>query len=356
MSPLPTISVALATYNGERYLRAQLDSLASQELLPAELVVGDDRSSDHTVDILNDFARTAPFPVRLQINDRRLGYADNFLDIARRCRGDVVAFCDQDDMWYPQKLSRVAAAFARRPEAVLVAHYARVVDAHGKDLGRRWPRYSLEGVYRPPSLPLTYFPGFTMIARRSLFDVTDLDIRSIEGHSEEPTFSHDVLVWLMAACVGNVVVLPEELASYRQHQGNMFGAPHVGISEKLRRTLAANADTCDGQAASLRQQTDYLTSWAAERARGGHVDWARNARARASQYRELESSARQRAHLYRAPTTRQALARWRDTYWADEVTPPARRRSVWKNLVVALANPVTRRGRGPDERAERLDR
>src|SRR4051812_17314881 len=100
------VSIALATYNGARYLHAQLDSLLAQTLKPEELVVGDDGSNDETLTILKDFALTAPFPTRIQVNAARLGYADNFLATAARCSSPLIAFCDQDDVWMPTKLQR----------------------------------------------------------------------------------------------------------------------------------------------------------------------------------------------------------------------------------------------------------
>ncbi len=79
------ISIALATYNGERWLREQLDSLARQTLLPCELVISDDQSSDDTLVVIREFAATSPFPVRVVRNDIRRGFADNFMNALRHC-------------------------------------------------------------------------------------------------------------------------------------------------------------------------------------------------------------------------------------------------------------------------------
>ena len=97
------ISIAMATYNGEKYIKEQLQSLSNQTSLPFELVVGDDGSTDATLDILKEFCAHAPFPVRIHQNQANLGFARNFLDTARRCKGDWIAFCDQDDVWLPDK-------------------------------------------------------------------------------------------------------------------------------------------------------------------------------------------------------------------------------------------------------------
>ena len=103
--PPETISVALCTYNGERFLEEQLASLEAQERRPDELVVCDDRSTDNTVSLLESFARTASFPVRIHINPINLGSTVNFDRAMRLCAGSLIAFCDQDDIWSPVHLS-----------------------------------------------------------------------------------------------------------------------------------------------------------------------------------------------------------------------------------------------------------
>lgn len=92
------ISVAMATYNGAAYLEQQLESLANQVLHPGELVVTDDGSSDGTLALIEDFARRAPFPVRLVRNEARLGYRGNFIKTSTICGCELIAFCDQDDV------------------------------------------------------------------------------------------------------------------------------------------------------------------------------------------------------------------------------------------------------------------
>src|SRR6476660_7280126 len=112
MQAKSTISVAMCTFNGGKYLTAQLHSLLKQEILPQELVVGDDGSTDNTIDLLNKFSNIAPFPVYITQNTRTLGWQNNFLSTASRCSGDWVAFCDQDDIWLPNKLSDVQQAIS----------------------------------------------------------------------------------------------------------------------------------------------------------------------------------------------------------------------------------------------------
>ena len=95
----------MCTYNGERFLAAQLASIAKQTRMPDELVVHDDKSSDHTVAILQEFAHSALFPVRIIENPRNLGYAANFEAAIRNCDADLIALADQDDVC-PARISR----------------------------------------------------------------------------------------------------------------------------------------------------------------------------------------------------------------------------------------------------------
>lgn len=97
------VSVAMASYNGAKYLQAQLQSLVEQERQPDELVVSDDASTDTTRDLLCAFAGAAPFRVALYRNAAQGGYGKNFARALSLCGGDLVFLCDQDDVWFPEK-------------------------------------------------------------------------------------------------------------------------------------------------------------------------------------------------------------------------------------------------------------
>lgn len=101
------ISIAMATYNGAKYLKEQLDSFVVQTLLPDELVVCDDGSKDETVEILQSFAELAPFDVHIHCNPKNLGYAQNFNRALSLCSGEMVFLSDQDDVWFPDKIKTI---------------------------------------------------------------------------------------------------------------------------------------------------------------------------------------------------------------------------------------------------------
>lgn len=123
------VSIAMATYNGERFLGAQLQSFLDQERQPDELVVCDDGSTDSTVTILEEFAAEAPFAVHLHRNPERLNFSRNFERAVLLCRGEIIFLSDQDDVWFPQKICTVCEVFERKPESQAVLNGQVITDA-----------------------------------------------------------------------------------------------------------------------------------------------------------------------------------------------------------------------------------
>jgi glycosyltransferase involved in cell wall biosynthesis len=129
MTTGPRVSIAMATYNGERFIREQLDSFAAQTLLPDELVVCDDGSTDSTMKIVEEFAATVPFSVKIYRNAERLDFSRNFEKALSFCTGEIVFFSDQDDVWFPEKIEVVIAQFDRDPAIQVVANDQLLTDA-----------------------------------------------------------------------------------------------------------------------------------------------------------------------------------------------------------------------------------
>lgn len=106
---MKTVSVVMATYNGENYLREQLDSILVQSYPVYELIIQDDCSTDGTTDIVSQYIEKYPF-IKLFVNEHNVGCNENFRLAAMHATGDFVAFSDQDDIWFQQKLERQVAA------------------------------------------------------------------------------------------------------------------------------------------------------------------------------------------------------------------------------------------------------
>lgn len=219
------ISVALCTYNGARFLNEQLNSLLTQTRLPDELVVCDDCSTDATVSIVENFARVAPFEIKLRVNNVTLGSCKNFERAISLCSGEIIALCDQDDVWLPHKLAVSEEIFLSKPEIGLVFGDAELVDEHLRPLGKRLWDYTFpvrdrklfkRGGALDVLCKYNVVTGATM-AFRAVYRSILLPIPSLE------LLIHDGWIALVIAAHAKVAFLPNPLMKYRQHPGQQLG-------------------------------------------------------------------------------------------------------------------------------------
>lgn len=230
------VAVAMCTYNGARFLQAQLDSLAGQTRPPDELVVGDDGSSDGTLDILDRFAAGAGRGIRMDLrrNPANLGYAANFDATLRRTAGDVVFLCDQDDVWHPEKIDRMCAEFERRPRLGLLHTDARLVDADGKDL-----RCGLFEALEMTAAEISAEHAgraFDVLLRRNTVTGATAAIRRealLEALPVAEGWVHDEWLALRTSLGWEVDCLDWASIDYRQHGGNQIGMRRRTWREKL---------------------------------------------------------------------------------------------------------------------------
>ncbi len=221
-----TIAVALCTYNGERHLPQLLESLLSQERVPDELVASDDCSTDGTVALLERFATHAPFRVRINRNNRNVGATANFEYAIGMCESDLIAPCDQDDIWQPKKLLRAAEAFEADPELGFVFSDADLVDERLHPLDKRlWDavafsperrRSAARGGLLQLMVLYTFVTGAAMTFRS---DLRSLILPIPHG------WVHDAWISLIAAFVRPYRMLDEPLLRYRLHEGQEIGVP-----------------------------------------------------------------------------------------------------------------------------------
>jgi len=123
------LSIAMTTYNGEKYLVEQLESFLSQTQKPDELVVCDDGSSDNTIKILRRFQEKAPFIVRIYENTENIGCTLNFSRALELCEGDIIFLSDQDDVWFPEKIETIKQIFLASREIMLVINDQEITDS-----------------------------------------------------------------------------------------------------------------------------------------------------------------------------------------------------------------------------------
>lgn len=217
------ISVALATYNGEMYILKQLQSIAEQTLLPFELIISDDCSTDSTYSIICNFAEIAPFDVKISQNDVNIGYVKNFEKAILQCTGDYIALADQDDIWALHKIqtlvSEIGDNFLIHTDAILIDDMGKVLHASytnysGKYLGRDFIQY----------LACNNVTGCTMMFKKDL-------VRHVLPFPDDFPF-HDWWIALHAVYLKKIKYCDKKLIYYRQHGLNQVGAKisseHIG--------------------------------------------------------------------------------------------------------------------------------
>ncbi len=224
------LSVAMATCNGARHLKAQLDSLLAQTRRPDELVVTDDRSDDDTPAIVNRFAADAPFPVVIRRNPVRLGYVGNFQHAVGLATGDVIFLCDQDDVWHPDKLARHEAAYRARPEAGAVIGDAAIVDQDLAPLGYTLWRHM--GLHPRRVEKFRTGRGLDLYIKRGFCYGILLSFRAEYRDvllPFPPDFSHDDWITVVLSAITQIELVDEPLIDYRQHRDQLIG---VGVVAK----------------------------------------------------------------------------------------------------------------------------
>jgi glycosyltransferase involved in cell wall biosynthesis len=217
------ISVAMCTYNGEQFLAQQLASMAQQSRPPDELIVCDDRSTDHTVAMIREFAASVRYPVRVFENEHNLGVAANFDRAIRLCEGNLIALADQDDIWYPIRLERSERELTAHPQAGLIFSDADIIDDNNQSTGATlWQRLSFVGKREQDLLAGRYLvlakhrfvTGATVMMRAGL---RDRCLPIGEG------WIHDEWITMISAAFCDLKPIAQPLIQYRIHASQQVG-------------------------------------------------------------------------------------------------------------------------------------
>jgi hypothetical protein len=233
------LSIAMCTYNGTGYLAQQLASIAEQTRLPDELVVCDDASRDGTPEMVRAFAAEARFPVRLYVNQQNLGSNKNFERAIKLCDGDVIALCDQDDVWHPEKLALMEALLAAEPETALVFTNGNVIGDdsrsanftlwEGCGFGTRSQERVRAGQAFAVLVERASVTGAAMAFRARFLDL-------LLPFPENAVFVHDEWIALLIAACGKLAMVDKPLIKYRQHPGQQ-----IGVSRPVSKTAQSPA-------------------------------------------------------------------------------------------------------------------
>jgi glycosyltransferase involved in cell wall biosynthesis len=203
----PLVSVALCVYNGERYLREQLESILAQEGVRIEVVAVDDCSTDGSLALLQEYA-ARDARVRVFPNEKNLGHLCSFDRAMGLCAGDFIAPSDQDDIWLPRKLQRLLAAIGDADLAYCDSEY---IGCEGQKLGGR---ISSDLTMHAGRDPLRFVfqntvSGHALLVRREVFAA---------ARPFPPLLYHDWWLAMRAAAGNGVVYVDEPLVQFRRHE------------------------------------------------------------------------------------------------------------------------------------------
>jgi glycosyltransferase involved in cell wall biosynthesis len=218
MNDSPLVSIAMATYNGQQYLREQLDSIYAQTYPNIEVIVCDDCSTDDTVRILEAYRDSKG--LRFSINEKNLGFVKNFERVIAMCSGEYIALADQDDIWMPKKLETLLDKICGYS---LACSDAVLIDGEGRRFADSFIRYAGNEPGRAkegnPFVRLlfgNFVTGCTTLMHRDVIEKAHPIPKGVRYH--------DWWYAVIASTLRGVVFTPEALVCYRQHARNDTGA------------------------------------------------------------------------------------------------------------------------------------
>lgn len=207
------ISIAMTTYNGEKYLREQLDSILNQTFSDFELIICDDCSKDATVKILEEYSLKDK-RVRYFVNEKNLGFKKNFEKAISLCSGEYVAFSDQDDIWLPEKLEESITHIGNNN---LLCSNSLLIDENGNSLNLTYKECAGLNRYFPNDyefrfkhiLIWNFVQGASVLAKKD-FLLQNMPI-------PENLVYHDYYFGVIAQMQNSLIYYDKVLAKYRQH-------------------------------------------------------------------------------------------------------------------------------------------
>jgi glycosyltransferase involved in cell wall biosynthesis len=255
-----TVTILLAAHNGERYLREQLDSILRQNFGGWRLIASDDGSTDRSPQILDDYARRFPGRIRVLSHDLRFGNArDHFFYLLQHCEGRYIMFCDQDDLWLPDKIRitltrmRAAEAGAGADTPVLVHTDLAVTDRNLRIRAKSffsfakldWRRSALGNL-----LVQNIVTGCTVMVNRPLLNRM--------GEPPRRALMHDWWLALVASAFGRVEFIHKPTVLYRQHGRNQVGAHDAGSPRYLWERLRNVRRLKEGMSGTYAQAAEFV--------------------------------------------------------------------------------------------------
>jgi len=222
----PLVSVVMATYQGEKYLKTQIESLLAQDYPNLEFIWVDDASADQSLSILKEYAKQ---DVRIHILENLVneGHNSAFEKGMKAANGEYIALSDQDDYWVASKISTLVNGIGN---CSLVYSDSQLIDQEGKELPIKMSNLKRQIPYKSPLMYTfgAWAPGHTMLFKKDLLE-TALPLSN--------WVTHDYLLGFSATCHEGIAYIPISLVHYRQHESNAIGAD-LKKAKKLYKTRA----------------------------------------------------------------------------------------------------------------------
>lgn len=229
-------SVALCTYNGEKYLSAQLDSILNQTITPDEIVICDDISKDSTVDIIHNYQKKHS-NIKVFINDVNLGFIKNFEKAIHLCTHNIIIISDQDDIWEKNKIEKTIDFFRKNPQFDGVFHDLKLMDEKNNQPSYlNWKNISHHTILKEIEAGNLFS---SLIIKGSFILGCAVAIRkeAIEKYALiDFPFAHDYFIVQKLSSKNALGFIPESLSSYRLHADQVYGLrykPEDKNSEKM---------------------------------------------------------------------------------------------------------------------------
>lgn len=221
-----SVSIVIATYNGEHYIREQLDSIIAQTHQPLEVIIQDDCSQDATVSIVREYLSL--LPIHLEINTKNLGYIRNFELALKKAQGEYIALCDQDDIWIPSKLELLIANIG---DNALIYSNSLLIDSHGDSLHKTLSD-KLRNTFISTHSPFSFIYDNCVSAHALMFKRSLLT----QLFPFPKSLYFDAWIAANGASFGGVCYLDQPLVHYRQHSTNtlsMTKKASLSFGEKI---------------------------------------------------------------------------------------------------------------------------
>jgi glycosyltransferase involved in cell wall biosynthesis len=205
----PLVSIAVCTYNGEKFLAEQFDSLVNQTYSNLEIIVTDDCSKDQTFALLQDYASRYDF-IKIYKNEQNLGYVKNFEKAISLCSGDFIALCDQDDIWNNDKIIRQVEGIG---SSLLCYHDSAFIDQSGQPLHKNLSDVvnMYDGESFEPFLFFNCVSGHASLFKKELVNYALPFPKNL---------FHDRWLAYVATNLGSIKYLDLPLVDYRQHENS----------------------------------------------------------------------------------------------------------------------------------------